>query len=320
MNEHITDRIDAVTEVTGDFARPDPPAPKSLKISITERCNHSCGYCALRLRPHRSSEMSQETYQRIVKEAAEFGVKEIGVFFMGEPTMLPWIGDAVRIAKSHVPYVFMTSNGTHHWAVERYRDCMEAGLDSLKFSLNYSDPEQYEKVTGRPASHFYRIEEAIKRTREARDKAGLPTKLWASSIQYDGEQAERMAAVIGRVEPFLDGPVYFLPLYSFGAFATTREKELGFKPTAGNQGRIGALRAPLPCWTCFTSAHVGVDEGGRPYLSACCFDASGKWEMADLSSTSFAEAWNSEKFQVLRAAHLGKDVTGTICERCIAYE
>ncbi len=41
--------------------------------------------------------------------------------------------------------------------------------------------------------------------------------------------------------------------------------------------------------------------------------------MGDLTTTPFMAAWNSERFQHLRAAHLKKDVTGTACERCVAY-
>jgi hypothetical protein len=41
--------------------------------------------------------------------------------------------------------------------------------------------------------------------------------------------------------------------------------------------------------------------------------------MGDLNQRSFMEAWNSEAFVSLRAAHLRKDVSGTVCENCIAY-
>jgi radical SAM protein with 4Fe4S-binding SPASM domain len=109
---------------------------------------------------------------------------------------------------------------------------------------------------------------------------------------------------------------YWLPLYSMGAFATQREEQLGYRPTAGNQGRIGALREPLPCWSAFTEGHVTAE--GK--LSACCFDATANWTMGDLNQQSFMEAWNSEPFVKLRAAHLKKDVTGTVCEKCVAYQ
>ena len=76
-----------------------------------------------------------------------------------------------------------------------------------------------------------------------------------------------------------------------------------------------ALREPLPCWSAFTEGHVTADG----YLSACCFDADGRWRMGDLKRQSFMEAWNSPEFIALRRAHLRKDVAGTPCEECVAY-
>lgn len=122
------------------------------------------------------------------------------------------------------------------------------------------------------------------------------------------------ALLAERVIPYVDHH-YWLPLYSMGAFATEREAELGYRPTAGNQGRIGALREPLPCWSAFTEGHVTAE--GK--LSACCFDATSNWTMGDLTKQSFMEAWNAPGFVKLRAAHLQKDVRGTVCENCVAY-
>jgi len=42
--------------------------------------------------------------------------------------------------------------------------------------------------------------------------------------------------------------------------------------------------------------------------------------MADLNEVGFMEGWNSPAFRTLRAAHLRKDVSGTICESCVAYQ
>jgi len=76
------------------------------------------------------------------------------------------------------------------------------------------------------------------------------------------------------------------------------------------------MRDPLPCWAVFTEAHVTVDG----LLAACCFGSGidGDLIMADLKQVSFAEGWNSDRFQELRKAHLAKDVTGTACAACAA--
>ena len=41
--------------------------------------------------------------------------------------------------------------------------------------------------------------------------------------------------------------------------------------------------------------------------------------MGDLTTTDFMTAWHSEPFQTLRQANLDLDVSGTACEKCIAY-
>src|SRR5207247_1346136 len=91
----------------------------------------------------------------------------------------------------------------------------------------------------------------LKEARRIRDAGRYPCGLYASSIRYDGAQQERMQALVEEILPYLDEH-YWLPLYSMGSLATEREKELGYRPIAGNQGRLGALREPLPCWSLFT--------------------------------------------------------------------
>jgi MoaA/NifB/PqqE/SkfB family radical SAM enzyme len=213
-----------------------------------------------------------------------------------------------------MPYVFLTSNASMSFS-EAVEECMKAGLDSLKWSVNAADEAQFEKIMGVSGKLFHRALENIRAAWDVRRAHGYGTGLYASSIRYDGTQQEKMEALLAeRVRPYVDQH-YWLPLYSMGAFATSRERQLGYRPTAGNQGRIDALRDPLPCWSAFTEGHVTAE--GK--LSACCFDATAHWTMGDLNKVSFMEAWNSAPFVKLRAAHLKRDVRGTVCENCLAY-
>jgi MoaA/NifB/PqqE/SkfB family radical SAM enzyme len=316
--ETITARIDNVTRIPIEFLRPDPPAPRSVKIELSARCNYRCGFCALRTRevqPKR--DMSLAFFKRITREMRAAGVEEIGVFYLGESFMNPQLLiDAIAYLKGELamPYVFLTSNASLA-TPERVRKVMAAGLDSLKWSMNAADEQQFEEVMGVAPKNFERALQNVAAAWRVRNDGGYTTRLYASSIRYDGVQQGKMQALLeARVIPFVDEH-YWLPLYSMGAFASQREAELGFHPTAGNQGRLGALREPLPCWSAFTEGHVTAE--GK--LSACCFDATSHWTMGDLHQQSFAQAWNNEGFRALRAAHLRKDVQGTVCEACVAY-
>jgi MoaA/NifB/PqqE/SkfB family radical SAM enzyme len=314
----ITERIDSITRIPAEFLKAAPPAPRSVKIEISPRCNYRCGFCALRTREVQPKwDMDLALFKRVTREMRDAGVVEVGVFYLGESFMNPkLLVDCIAYLKRELamPYVFLTSNASMAFP-EAVEACMNAGLDSLKWSMNAADEAQFEEVMGVAGKLFHRALENVKSAWEVRQRGGHATGLYASSIRYDGAQLAKMEALLNeRVRPYVDQH-YWLPLYSMGAFATQREEDLGYRPTAGNQGRVGALRDPLPCWSAFTEGHVTAE--GK--LSACCFDANANWTMGDLNKVSFMDAWNSAPFVNLRAAHLKKDVRGTVCENCIAY-
>lgn len=314
----ITERIDSTTRIPPTHMKAAPPAPRSVKIEISPRCNYRCGFCALRTREVQPKwDMDFGLFKRITREMRDAGVEEVGVFYLGESFMNPrLLVDCITYLKRDIgmPYVFLTSNASMAFP-EAVRACMAAGLDSLKWSVNAADEVQFKKIMGVSERLFHAALDNIQSAWEERRDGKYATGLYASSIRYDGEQLAKMERLLAqRVMPFVDQH-YWLPLYSMGAFATLREEQLGYRPTAGNQGRIDALREPLPCWSAFTEGHVTAE--GK--LSACCFDATAHWTMGDLNTTPFMEAWNAPAFVKLRAAHLARDVRGTVCENCIAY-
>lgn len=311
----ITSRIDAVTGIPGKYLAPELPAPRAVKIELTSQCNYRCGFCAHRLRMKDRGNMDRAFFERVVGEMVDAGVEELGMFYIGESFMCDWLPEAIAYAKSRgIDYVFLTTNGSLA-SPQRVDACMRAGLDSLKFSMNNADEEQFVEIAAVKAKLFRDSIANLKAARTVRDSGGYNCGIYASSIQYDGDQQVRMQELVDEIRPFVDEH-YWLPLYSMGSLTTQREEELGYRPIAGNQGRVGALREPLPCWSAFTEGHITHD--GK--LSACCFDAGDKWVMANLNEVSFMQGWNSPQFVELRRAHLKRDVTGTICEDCVAYK
>ena len=308
----ITERIDAITRLDGARRRARPPVPRSVKIELTARCDFQCFFCASALRLRAKADIDPAFFRSILREMRALGVEEIGLFYLGESFLCPWLPEAVRFAKQECgyPYVFLTTNGRLA-APERVRDCMQAGLDSLKFSFNFADAEQFMQVTNVRKLDFHTVEANLKAARRVRDEGGYACGLYASSIRYDDGQLAKMEAAVARIRPYVDEH-YWLPLYGQAGLTSGAR---GTVPSAGNQGRLGALRKPLPCWSLFTEGHITWD--GR--LSACCFDHDGRFDMGDLTRQSFVAAWHSARFGRLRAAHLAEDVRGTVCEKCIAY-
>ncbi|HMM52290.1 MAG TPA: SPASM domain-containing protein [Burkholderiaceae bacterium] len=281
-----------------------------MKIEITATCNYECSFCVKSLR-NDSGHMDRALYSRLIREMRDAGVEELGVFYIGESFTCKWLPDAIREAKEvGFPYVFLTTNGSAA-TPQRVRECMDAGLDSLKFSLNFDSAAQLAEVAKVSPTFWRKAIEHLKAARRVRDEGGYKCGLYASSIAFDGAQGERMRGVIDEIRPYVD-EAYWLPLYGMsGASAAA-----GWKPKPGNPGRLDNMREPLPCWAVFTEGHITHD--GK--LAACCFGdgLDGGLVMGDLTKQTFMQAWNSREFRALRAAHLAKDVRGTACEHCAA--
>ncbi len=315
----IAERVDAITAIADPYRGEVLPVPKSVKIELTARCNFACSYCARSMILRDQRDMDRSLFERVLKEMRGAGVEEIGLFYLGESFLLPWLDEAVRFAKREAgyPYVFLTTNGSL-CAPEKLRGVFEAGLDSLKFSVNYADEEQFKDIARVKGALFQAMIGNIRSARAVRDEVEKETGhrcgLYASYIAYDGDQGRRMLEVMDQIKDAVD-EYYALPLYNQADLVGKAEQEQGWKPVAGNRGRLAALREPLPCWAVFTEGHVTWD--GK--LSACCFDHDGRFHMGDLTRESFMDAWNSRAYQDLRKAHLAKDVTGTPCEKCVAY-
>jgi hypothetical protein len=261
--------------------------------------------------------MDWALFQRITKGAVEAGVEEVGLFYLGESFLAPeLLVPAIRYLKDElkVPYVFLTSNASMATTREVKR-CMKAGLDSLKWSVNASGPEEFAQMMGVSQKVWHVAMRNIADAHKIRAKCGFKTRLYASSIACPdklGDRKEVMRPMLEQhVLPYVDEH-YWLPLYTMGQAGTVRVGEKEYQPVAGNQGRADMLVPPLPCWSLFTVAHVMVD--GR--MTACCFDADGKWVVGDLVVQSFMDCWHSTEFQRLRQAHLAMDVSGTACEHC----
>jgi cyclic pyranopterin phosphate synthase len=118
---------------------------RSLRISLTNRCNLKCLYC------HRegetreiNNEMTAKTIGNIVRASQAFGVDRVK-FSGGEPLLR---NDLEEIIKSlpELRDVSATTNGV--FLAHKAKSLAESGLDRINISLPSLLPEQYRKVTG----------------------------------------------------------------------------------------------------------------------------------------------------------------------------
>src|SRR5512139_317983 len=234
----ITAKIDRVTGIPKSHLATVLPPPLSCKIELTANCNYKCSFCVKSIRPD-NGEMDRKFFSRIIKEMRDYGVEELGVFFIGESFLCQWLPDAIAEAKAiGYPYVFLTTNGSAA-KPSVIRRCMESGLDSLKFSLNFYEADQLAKIAKVNESYFGKAIEAVKQARFIRDEGKFDCGIYASSIAFDGEQGEKMRSVVAEIKSFLDEH-YWLPLFDMRGASKAND----MMPIVGNPGRLGNMREP----------------------------------------------------------------------------
>ncbi len=91
----------------------EPPFPtKRMKIEVSNYCNHSCIFCGRHKMTKQSGLIDGAFYKRIMQEAFDEGVREVGLFINGEPFTNSKLHELIRIAKQiGYEYIYLTTNG-----------------------------------------------------------------------------------------------------------------------------------------------------------------------------------------------------------------
>lgn len=281
-----------------------PAFPRNMLVELTNVCNHRCVFCTNRKMTRPAGHIDEALLFRVLREAFDLGTREVGFYTTGEPFashgLARYVAEAKRLGYA---YVYITTNGALA-TPERARAMMDAGLDSIKFSINAGTRESYERIHGH--DDFERVLRNLAAVSEYRKTLGRPFKIYVSCVltrQTEGEQAS-LKALAG---PLADDVLFF---------------------NAGNQGGLmfevneyltvaGAdLRRKPPCPMLFNRFHI-THEG---YLSACCVDYQNYLVVADLNISSLRNAWHNETFVELRRKHLDNALERTLCHNCIYNE
>jgi cyclic pyranopterin phosphate synthase len=120
---------------------------KSLRISITKKCNLKCIYCHQEGENQGlAQEMDPETIARIVTAATEFGVDKVK-FSGGEPLMREDF-EGILAGLPDLKNISATTNGV--LLSHRAASLADSGLDRVNVSLPSINKEHYGAITGSP--------------------------------------------------------------------------------------------------------------------------------------------------------------------------
>lgn len=117
---------------------------KSLRISLTQRCDFNCFFCHQEGEHNPGNEMSPNEIEYIVKTASELGIKKVKLTG-GEPLVRKDVIEIVKRISPYVNEVSMTTNAS--MLKEKACELNRAGLNRVNISLHSLNPEIFKKIT-----------------------------------------------------------------------------------------------------------------------------------------------------------------------------
>ena len=293
-----------------NFFGPDRTShiPNTLSVELTNACNLRCPMCPNPYMKRKRGMMDIKIYKDILDEAVELGVKQVGLFATGESLLHPRVGDFVALTKRKRVYTYITANGAK-MGPGLHEDLIDAGLDSMKFSIDAHNQEIYSKV--RPGGHIETVFENLRKMDRLRKEKKSNMQLHVLyTISGENEQyVEDFKKIVG---PYVDDIQYFASL----SISQGAGKEV---TTSLRSERVAAIiekhRKKSVCPNPWNRLSISW-EG---YLMACCLDFELDLAYAKYEKGRLKEHWNNSGINDIRESLLNHDQTKyLVCAKCDA--
>lgn len=281
----------------------DAPFPREFQLDITDRCNHACVFCS-NPKLREKGDIDPDLAQRVLREAHENGARMVGIYGTGEPLMVKHLASYVAYAKQlGYEYTYIDTNGA--LATPKLIDpVVDAGLDSIKFSINAGTRETYREIHGK--DDFDLVIANLRALDEYRKEKGVALRIYVSMVVTDKvkDEVDLLGALI---KPYVDD-WYPRPLFNTCG-NNIENNELGTIEPFFIRGR----KRTKVCFQPFKGFCI-TPEG---LMSACILDYQRTLILGDVRNSSLKEIWNGEVARQFRARHRAADTKGMICYNCI---
>lgn len=276
---------------------------KKLNFDICTFCNHACKFCSNSDKRTIKNATSLENFEKTMDNVLKYiEINELGLSAKGEVFLNKDFAKIVKLCKQKykIPYVYVSSNGAL-CTKEKALEVLDAGLDSIKFSINATNRAKYKAVHKK--DDFERVIKNFKMLLELKKQIFPHLKLFISSVLDDLSKDElKMHFEKIFYENFdLIDEIWYYPL---GFTAKTEVKS----------GKI--LRK---CAIIFNEIYINSDCS----LGLCCKDYFDEMNFGSLLENDFLKLYNSKKFDIIRDAHIKSNFNGgglELCKRCLSFK
>ncbi len=285
-----------------------PPFPYSMQIEVTNICNHKCIFCGLLQAERPSAHIDPELFRTLVRQCYDLGSRQVSLVGGAEPLANKKLEKYIAFcAGLGFEYIYITTNGILA-SPERWKKVIDAGLHSIKVSINAADAKTYRAVHGR--DDFEKAVDSIRAIDAYRKTLDRPLFLAVACVETTANRGafEALKALLGSyVDEFICSRAIRPPGY---------EDRPGIFLDEGMGAVVDAGKAK--CYMPFSQANFSC-EG---YFRACCIEWDNATALVDVREMPVAEAWHGERFRELRRRLIAEkegrgNLKGLLCEDCL---
>ncbi|MGE4505769.1 MAG: radical SAM/SPASM domain-containing protein [Desulfovibrionaceae bacterium] len=306
-------------EVEAEFEKIRNKTPHIFNIETTNVCNMSCIMCPRpKLMTRKVRHMDHELFLKLVEQigpheaedllrfretiAAEYGItaeerSENAFYFYtiaqhvilhgyGEPLLDPRVVERVQAMTDRaIPTYF--SCVPPNIRMDRMAQLFDAGLGTIKFSMESLDPEEQKRVRG----EHYDLERSLGMIREVleykQNHPEVDTNLVITLIAMSDSDAA-LAEHLRFIDYWKDSPVY--------AYVKSQDNRWFY---AEDDTKNRSHYATQYCEFAWTS--LSVMSGGQ--VVPCTQDFDAEMTLGDANTQTLSEIWNGESYRAFRHAH-----------------
>lgn len=274
---------------------------KKVNFDICTFCNHKCTFCSNSDPRTIKAQTTLQEFKKVMSNVAKYvEMSELGLSAKGEVLVNKEFAQIVESAKKEfkVPYVYFSTNGallTKNKAVE----LLEAGIDSIKFSINAVDAKTYNSV--HLVDDFDLVIQNFKELLKLKKEKYPGLRVFISSvIDMDKEElSKRFKDFFGDDFTLINGisvyPVTYTPKFE----EVSADKKVTKK-----------------CSIPFDELYINSDGT----LGLCCKDYFDSINFGSLKDKDFMQVYDSKEFKEVREMHEKSEFPDNhLCKNCLLY-
>ena len=274
---------------------------RKVNFDVCTFCNHKCTFCSNPDERTIKAQVNLNDFKNVMDNIVKYvDVYELGLSAKGEVLINKDLIEIIAEAKNQykIKYVYITTNGSL-LNKQKLLELFEAGLDSIKISINGIDRESYKDI--HLFDDFDVVVENVKEILRFKKSTYPKLSVMLSAVTEIDEDILQNAFkdIFKENYDLINKVMRYKLMYTSKHLSENLDQEVTKK-----------------CAYPFNEIYVNADLN----LVLCCNDYFGEFNFGSLIDNDFLTLYNSKEFEEIRNMHIKNNFPDDhFCKKCLLF-